>query len=280
MPVKISTQASFAHTPPTSSVVGLSDLYNGENLFGRNYFISSEGDSGFSKSVTISYTDFLSYIITPITDPTNANYINPAKLALRFFHSYNSTTYAWFLTVATCEMGTPDPSTPLLYPLTERGSRFQLINGSTPRVSTLAGSYDPSYFDAFYDSAGNPLNPVNTHIKSLVFPWQNEVLAMYNQNTPLLTPGQTAYLQFECCSFYIAQPSTYSNVPYPHGIVIYLHCNGSDLLDNGTYASMFYNHGADFATMCPPDPHCPYYVFPPDIHPLRISNFKKREKSN
>jgi hypothetical protein len=58
----------------------------------------------------------------------------------------------------------------------------------------------------------------------------------------------------------ISTPDARALIEWPHGVVVYLNQGGVDMIDNNSYVSMFTNHGADFATLCPPN--CDVYMPP------------------
>ncbi len=219
-------------------------------------------DLGFSRSFMIKWQHFIDQVVNPAITPGNTYYIPESKLAFKFIHRYDQNTKVWFFTVCTCEMGQPEGNR---YPIIEKGPRYDLYNGViTP--SEFTGTYDPVYFNdmRYYTSQTIPLDP-NTYVNNLVLPWQMEIGAMYAQNFVLTPPSDTVYMVFACSSIYcdITTPDARALIEWPHGLVLYLNQGGIDMLDNDSYVTMFTNHGADYATMCPPN--CSEYIKPDSL---------------
>ena len=276
-------------TPPDAdgSRITRKELNNGLYTFYNSYFTNPGRDSGFTKNVIVKLTDFQS-LINSITNPLSLVYVtSPELLMLKFIHRYDQTELKWFLTMAFCEKQTqiadPDGLGRTIFPLIEKGPRYDIIDGKIS-LSTFADNYDTEYFDGvcYYDGAEYLLLNTSEHVKHVIFPWQDEILTMINDNYPSGAIPANVYMVFASCSFSceilpggpfqtIAFP--FAAIRYPHGLVIYLNEDGADRLNNDDTITTFRNRGADYSTMCPPDSHCPVYIYPADLA-FAESNFK------
>ena len=257
--------------PPNGCNVYLSELTTGKSDFDSHYSLSNTTlNSGFNKSLTVTWAAFTAMVDSITTNPGNTPYVAPEDLAIKFIHRFDAQNSIWFLTAALCSMAAPDINDNRL--LTEiSGQRYDLKNGAiTP--SAFQGNYDQVYFDSLYYWDGTTWTTMSPNLEAKwnVFPWKIELKALYDQNFAVYTPSGTVSLIFDSCSFYCdtSSPTKFADVAYAHSVAVYIDNGGTILLDNTTPSAnaIFVAKAADMATLCPPNGNCPYYVLAPVLH--------------
>lgn len=235
-------------------VVDLSTFNTRRSNFQAHYFLSNCNTSFGGQDFGVNWDDFATLVNSFATD----NNISISDVALRFVLCYDATANVLFLRVQICSMTAS--GTPGTYNLvTTPSAWFALKNGSITTTTDTSLS-DSTYMNNFYycgttpcSSGSSELLANNTiYVKNLVFPWESEILAMYQDNS---SPS-SATLNFAATSYVRASGT---DVQYPHDLVLYLkNSSGTALLDNTTYAATFENKGADYGTMCPS--YCNVYI--------------------
>jgi hypothetical protein len=243
--------------PPIGSNVYKSELQAGEAAFAGYYSLSQLGPNpGFTSKFMVLWSDFQNMVNTITTNPNQQPYVAPGDLAIKFIHRFDDKKLVWFLTACLCQMAPPDINGNRA--ITEvPGQRYDLTNGLiVPSVFT--GDYDPVYFSSLYYliSGNRTVMTPTVEAKWNVFPWNIEILKLYNDDFSTVTPGNPVNLVFDSCSFFcdLTLPNAFGSVNYPHSVAIYINNGGIDLLDDITppASSMFLNKAADYASLCPP----------------------------
>lgn len=269
MPVRLTTTDT---QDPAAFVITLDEFNQGMTNFDNHYHLSS-GDE-FVKDYTIKWQD----IQNAVTDYMN-NYPTVAQenIAMSFTHCYTEQT-SLYLQLLICEM---QPTT-----ITENSRQvWQILsNGNQSWYNLIPGNPDPG---STVMTPGNmtPANPgpltTNEYLQSfayvegpeadeetladdggfrfvrtITFPWKNEILAMHDDNGPY--DGEVL-IHFACAS-YTEAPGD-SDVLWPHGMVMYMQDGQTVYLNNESSVVTFHYKGADLGTMCPPK--CGAYVTPP-----------------
>jgi hypothetical protein len=264
MPVRIDNSSD-----PASFTVSADKLTSGMANFRDHYFLV-EGDEDFIADFAIPWNDLQgavdSYKLQFPAVPESA-------IAMRFVHCYDTNSTALYLRLLICQME--------LTTITEYNSEvYQLLNNSNQlwyqlqenSVTPLANSSfdDPVYLSSFKYKLGPEAAEGETlsedggykFVRTLTFPWEAEIQQMYEDNGSPQDPPDTVLLKFASCSYTELEPGS-SSVLWPHGLVLYLNVNGTDLLDNQNSVAIFHYKGADMGTSCPPK--CGSYVTPPPM---------------
>lgn len=185
-------------------------------------------------------------------------------VAIRFFHRLNELANKWFLTMDICTMSWDEGQS--AYVLTDYdGWRFDIAGRDTIQVSGFAGDYDESYFKyvGYLNSLTGVYEKLNPemHIKSIVFPWVQEIKELCSHNG--LDNDPEAVIVFCSCSF-VVQPeniNVIAKVQWPHGIVMHMKKGQFNYLGfNNSVLGPFHNRGADVGGLCPPN--CSTYRVP------------------
>jgi hypothetical protein len=268
MPVRITTTDT---QDPASFAVTLDEFNKGLTNFDNHYHLASGGE--FVKDYTIQWGDLQS----AVTEYLNTYPVAEENVAMCFTHCYTQQT-SLYLQLLICEM---QPTT-----ITENGRQvWQILNNNhqlwynlTPgnpdpgSTALTPGNMTPSnpgalatdeYLHSFIyveDSEADEELLADDgglrFVRTITFPWKNEILEMYEDNTPYT--GE-ALIHFACCSY--TEPAGDTDVTWPHGLVMYMQDDNTTYLNNDSSIVTFSYKGADFGTMCPPK--CGSYVVPP-----------------
>ena len=262
MPVRIDNTSD-----PASFTVSADKLQSGMVNFHSHYYLLG-GNSDFIADFSLNWNDFQA-----IVDNYKLQYpgVPESDIALRFIHSYDPNDNALFLKLQFCQMQ--------LTTITEYNSQvYQLLSNNNELWYVLREGaafpdnpgtlLDQVYLDSF------EYKPVPTEalaeqlsqdgglkfVRTLTFPWLSEIYQMYQDNGAPQDPPDTVLLKFASCSYTELEPGS-SSVLWPHGLVLYLNVNGTDLLDNENSVAIFHYKGADLSAQCPP--RCNMYATPP-----------------
>lgn len=188
------------------------------------------------------------------------------EVALRFVHCFSVPEEALYYRLQICRLvpstDPPPPGASAVYDLDTLNAKWYEVknNSFVPTLNTtLAGL---PYLNNFYYKDEPQATTMqcltdgpDTYVKNLTLPWEQEIKLMYMENgSPV-----DATINFAASSY--IEPPEYSNVMWPHGMIAYLKdSQGTLLLDNEDYISIFHNKGADMSALCPP--HCGVYIAP------------------
>lgn len=264
MPVRI--KKGDASSDPR--VISLEEYNQGRHQFKEHYFYTAAESEFGGQNIDANWDDLQNAVANYIT----ATGTPDSEVALRFVHCFDSipgdpTPGHLYMKMQICKMvlsaETPPPGMSQVYNLDTTGAMWYEIKNN---VFTLipGGSLDNTdYLDNFYykpDPAGAGIEQLaampNKFVTNLVLPWQQEVQLMYLENNSPIGAG----VHFAACTYHQPMPH-YSNVYWPHGMVIYLSDSQGNCLNNhDDVICMFHNKGADLATLCPP--RCNVYIAP------------------
>lgn len=243
-------------------VISLEAYENGRINFDMHYYYTTAEGAFGGQVVEIPWNDLQTAVDDFITNAA----VPENEVALRFVHCFDTTTELLYQRLQICQMvpseTPPPPGAILVYDLITTNAVWYEIKEGIMEVSTTQTLFSPQYLNSFYYKT-EPQAAVmekladgpGKYVKNLVLPWAQEVKLMYQENGS----PENAGVHFAACSY--TESSEYSNVLWPHGLVIYLSdSTGEAMLDNDTYISIFHNKGADFTTMCPPN--CNVYIAP------------------
>jgi len=227
--------------------------------FALSYYAGAVGTS-FVSHVSINWNLFKNNILTGIAAS------DFERVAVRFIHRYQPSAMRWFLCAEVLLLKPNKSYTTAdglynVYEIDTVGNRYDINNGNMT-VSTLPANehHDQEYFTNVIDSNG-ALDP-QVHVKSIIIPWQRELLKMYQDNA-LDNTANDVLLKFVSCTMDCSDDLDQSYIAWPHGIAVYLTQQGTEHVDNNNYAVIFRNKAADFGSMCPP--RCDAYYRPFDL---------------
>lgn len=249
MPVQLSIEDQ--NSP---QIITLEEYHLGRLHFDTHYFHTAAALPFGGQDFSVLWDDLnnaVNQFATNASVPLNT-------VALRFVHCYDVINNHLYLRLQICTL---EP-----VPITRAGHDFYPLNTSVcDWYEIKQGSFmltqnhlleGVEYFEHFYyeiPGSGGTMQKLadgggDTYVRNLVFPWEAEILQMYNDNNN----PENAYINFGACSYVESIPGTES-VMWPHGLVMYLSdSSGHKMLDNENYISLFHNKGADYGTQCPP----------------------------
>ncbi len=257
MPIRISSNDGGN----SSEVITREAYEQGRAHFNAHYFHAAEALPFGGQDFSVLWDD-LSNAVNQFVATAQ---VPLSQVALRFVHCFNISNNELYLRLQICTMQ-PVPL-PIaghdFYPLdTSQQAWYKIQQDSfttTPNHTMIGVEYFQHFFykephtevlERLAD--GGP----NKYTRTLVFPWESEILQMYIDNGSL--PG--ASIHFGACSYTQEAPLA-ETVKWPHGLVMYLSdASGKKLLNNEDYISIFHYKGADFGTQCPP--YCDGYLAP------------------
>ncbi len=266
MPIKIDNSGS-----PASFSVTATEVYEGMANFNEHYTVVT-GPEYSGRDYTVTWEQF-SQCITDYK--AQFPEVPDDAIAVRFIHCYEMGDTTLYMRMLICQME--------LTTITEYSSQvYQLLDNNcqlwyevkqssiTPCADQML--FNEQYLNSFMYKANSAADVGEIlsedggfrFVRTLTYPWQNELLALYVDNgSP--TPTDTN-LHFAAASYTEAEPGA-SSVLWPHGLVMYLDVNGTVLLDDNNYVSLFHYKGADLGTTCPP--RCGAYYTPPVVMAIR-----------
>lgn len=258
MPVRI----EIGDNSDDPRVISLDDYENGRANFQLHYYYSTE-EAAFTGQVITTGWNSLQEAVNQYTLSTG---VPENQVALRFVHCFDTELGKLYTRLQVLQMVAsttpPPPGASMVYDLVDTGSLWFKIDNGEMSTTNDQDLFGVTYLQNFYykempQSAEMECltDGPTKYVKNLVLPWAQEVQLMYTENG---SPSD-ALINFAACSY--IEPPAYSNVTWPHGMVIYLAtAEGVPMMDNDDYISIFHNKGADFGTLCPPN--CAVYVQP------------------
>ena len=257
MPVKI--QIEDNSTDPR--VISLQSYLDGRANFSLHYYYTDQEAAFGGGEVAVPWDD----LQAAVENYKSATGMQDDDIALRFVHCFDDTAHELFLRLQICQMVAsttpPPPGAEMVFDLVVTNSQwYEIKNGlfAPANVTTLAS---PMYLNNFYykeEPQAAEMQRLSEdptkYVKNLVLPWGFEINMMYQENG---SPAN-ATVHFAACSY--ETPGPYSNVLWPHGMVVFLSDAEGPMLDNEDTIVVFHNKGADAATLCPPE--CSKYIQP------------------
>lgn len=258
MPVRI----HIGDTSDDPRVIDLQDYEDGRANFDLHYYYSIS-EAEFAGQVLdtpwSALQDAVNLYMAQASVPEN-------EVALRFVHCFDMEMHKLYTRLQILQMvpssTPPPPDASMVYDLVDTGALWYKIDNGEMSSTDDHSLEGHEYLENFYYK-DEPQSAImeclitgpTKYVKNLVFPWQQEVQQMYLDNGS----PENAGVHFASCSY--IEPPAYSNVTWPHGMVIYLSdAGGTPMLDDNTYISIFHNKGADMGTLCPPN--CNVYIAP------------------
>lgn len=243
-------------------VINLEDYENGRANFSLHYYYT-EMEAAFTRDVIDVPWNSLQAAVDNYVLETS---VPENEVALRFVHCFDTVNHALYYRLQICQMvlssTPPPPGTLAVYDLVTTGAKWYDVKNYTlsPTLHTSLGN--APYLNNFYykdepqaTTMQRLMDGPGIYVKNLTLPWAQEIKLMYQENgSPV-----DATINFAASSY--IEPPQYSNVMWPHGMIAYLKdSEGTLLLDDESYVSIFHNKGADLATQCPPN--CNIYIMP------------------
>lgn len=258
MPVRI----RIGDTSSDPRVISLEAYENGRANFDLHYYYTMAQSSFGGQVIEIPWND----LQTAVDNFVSTAAVPENEVALRFVHCFDTATESLYLRLQICQMvqseTPPPPGALMVYDIVTTNAVWYKIGEGTLTPAINQSLLGMEYLNNFYYKT-EPQAAVmeqltegpDKYVKNLVLPWAQEVQLMYMENGS----PENAGIHFAACSY--TESREYSNVLWPHGMVIYLsNSSGEAMLDNDTYVSIFHNKGADMSTLCPPN--CNVYIAP------------------
>lgn len=269
MPIRISDSPDS----PGTMAISLEQFEQGRQNFKDHYSLyqAADPEQFGGQDFKILWSD----LQTAVDDFASLYSIPLEEVALRFVHCYDpAPENALYLRVQLCRLGTTGITSyeKDVFALHTSDSAWYQLKEMSMMHTGNQETTDATYMNNFVYNETQGSTPVlladgmSTFVQALVFPWENEILAMYNQN------GQPddAKIHFASTSYVDSNYQGMSAVTWPHGMVMYLENEEGPMLNNDTTALVMFSYkGCDMATTCPPQ--CNSYVEPlnPDMEQLK-----------
>lgn len=275
--IEISTAMKIAPLvgplPPTRSITR-NELKRTQSDFRLRYLAitkttpSIEITSNFVDEFAVNWLHFKGKINTFLAQSS----VNPDNLLLRFIHRYDLGN--WSLTGQCCTMSSPRAHPTIIgkniVDVTDTNYLFRLSNTHHIDMEANPGHYANDYFNNFYFTPTGTPPPASDNLATIdpnheryvgnvLFLWKEEILQLgidnyvWNNSGDLLDANKTVYLKFASCTFQYPPSNPYSNIEFPHGVVIYLNVDGRDLLLEESHILSYTNMACDFGNLCPPN---------------------------
>ena len=244
--------------------VTLYELQLGKQGF-NDHYLGPDGSKNFSKEITVDWASFKA----PIVDAIKNGYASD-NLALKFIHRYdaNTTPKSWYLCMVVCQITLTkyDPVHGKPVFKIEEISRYDIKDSQNVISSLFVGAYDPNYFTLqYFDGASTAQLNYNDatkprHVQSIVFPWV-EIQDAFTTNENVDPATVIKKIKFSSYSFDTTGETSYSEVVWPHGIVItFIDDAGNELIGDDWAKLPYFLRGANLGTLCPPN--CDRIVWP------------------
>lgn len=250
MPVKITTVDNS--TDPR--VISLDAFKHGRANFSLHYFYTDTASEYTGDVIQIQWEA----LQNAVTNYMTVNSVPENQVALRFVHCFDLAQESLYMRLQICRMvpstTPPPPGTSMVYDLISTGAKWYEIKQDSFAPTVVTTMENTEYLNNFYykeEPQAATMQVLSSgpakYVKNLTMPWASEVKLMYEENgSPI-----NAWLNLASCS-YMESP-VYSNVLWPHGLVLFLSDDTNDpYLDNDDSIVVFHNKGADMATVCPP----------------------------
>lgn len=257
MPVKIQT----GNNSTDPRVISLQAYLDGRANFSLHYYYTDQEAAFSGGEIAVPWDD----LQTAVESYKSANGMQDDDVALRFVHCFDIITHEMFLRLQICQMVAsptpPPPGAEMVFDLVTTNAQWYEIKNGLFTASNIANLVSPTYLNNFYYKDEPQAAEMeclsegpDKYVKNLVLPWGFEVKMMYVENG---SPAN-ATIHFAACSYETQEP--YSNVLWPHGMVLFLSDAEGPMLNDEDYLIIFHNKGADYATLCPPN--CDSYIQP------------------
>lgn len=257
MPVQLTTGSG---TPNDPRVITLEMFNDGRANFDLHYYYTAQQAVFGGQVNSVLWSD----LATAVENYCTATGTAAADTALRFVHCFDDQNHKLYQRVQICKMvpAPPTEGNEVVFDLDTVGSTWYEIKDSAVAATTDEMEEGPLYLQSLFYKIEPQMQTLERladapekYVKNLVLPWGDEILQMYIDNGSPAGAG----INIAACSY----SGTSANVAWPHGLVLYLSdSEGTPMLNDQDYISIFHCKGADMATMCPP--YCNVYI-PPSI---------------
>ena len=236
------------------------ELDKGMDEFQKRYRISP-AHGPIVEKIEISWNEFQGTIDDAIT----TSGFSEDKLALRFKHRYSNAN-GWFICMECCQLTNTVSSATPENGVVAVGNKWDFVDGSPAVESSLSTDFDSYYRDNISYEKVSPLNfddnEIPMHVGSIIIPWLNEIKQAFIDNGLDTEEVDQELIKIAIAGYSVeVKKIGYQGVAWPHGLVFYFIYDGIPLLDNTNTVVIYYNKGADFGTLCPPE-YYNVYVWP------------------